>query len=216
MSSVKDQIVSQLKAEIITGRWKTGDKLPSENSLCARFNASRTSVRSALTTLCAEGIIDTHQGKGSFVQNIDRSNPLATLSYAQIDLFEFRRIFEMECSYLAALRATENLLSEMRESVTLMQYSKDQSTAIQQDMRFHYLIAEASGNSLFLYVFKMLQPAFWDMFSKNVSLRGNEGYREHLNILSAIEIRNPERAREYMVDHLNKSMIHKSESLFIE
>jgi len=212
--NIKEAITQQLKDEILSGQWKTGEKLPSESSLCARFNASRTSVRSALSALNAEGLIDTHQGRGSIVQSTDQNAFLASLSFSQIDLFEFRRIFEMECSYLAALRADSEMLSRMRECLTIQQNASDPATIIRQDMHFHYLIAEASGNSLFLNVFKLMQPVFWKMFFENVSLRGNEGCREHLSILAAIEARDSNRAREYMVDHLNKSMIHKSESSF--
>ncbi len=212
--NIKEAITQQLKDEILSGQWKTGEKLPSESSLCARFSASRTSVRSALSALSAEGLIDTHQGKGSIVQSTDQNAFLASLSFSQIDLFEFRRIFEMECSYLAALRADSEMLSRMRECLTIQQNASDPATIIRQDMHFHYLIAEASGNSLFLNVFKLMQPVFWKMFFENVSLRGNEGCREHLSILAAIEARDANRAREYMVDHLNKSMIHKSESSF--
>lgn len=212
--TIQETITQQLRDEILSGQWKVGEKLPSESSLCARFTASRTSIRGALSALSAEGLIETRQGKRSIVQSTDQNSLLSSLSFSQVDLFEFRRIFEMECSYLAALRADEDLLSQMRDCVTIQQNASDPSTVILQDMRFHRLIAVASGNSLFLNVFKMMRPVFWKMFFENVAHRGNEGCREHLSILAAIEARDPNRAREYMVDHLNKSMIHKSESSF--
>lgn len=45
------QIMRVLESRVADGTWAPGDKLPSENELCAHFSASRTSVREALSRL---------------------------------------------------------------------------------------------------------------------------------------------------------------------
>jgi len=49
------------------GRWRPGDRLPSETELCRRFDISRTTVRQALTMLELDGALRREQGRGTFV-----------------------------------------------------------------------------------------------------------------------------------------------------
>ena len=57
----------RLRAEILQGRLRPHDQLPSENELTERYAVSRITVRQALAALHAEGLIVKVQGKGSFV-----------------------------------------------------------------------------------------------------------------------------------------------------
>lgn len=61
------QIKNQIEIEIEEGRYTTGDKLPSEREMCEAYAVSRIPVRKALELLEAEGLIQSFQGKGSFV-----------------------------------------------------------------------------------------------------------------------------------------------------
>lgn len=61
------QIKETVKNRIITGRYKPGDKIPSENELVKKFNVSRLTVRQAITQLVHEGFLISKQGQGSFV-----------------------------------------------------------------------------------------------------------------------------------------------------
>ncbi len=62
-----EQISSYLRGEIEADRLNSGDKLPSEKALCKKFGVSRITVRRALQTLEADGLIFRRQGLGSFV-----------------------------------------------------------------------------------------------------------------------------------------------------
>jgi GntR family transcriptional regulator len=61
------RIQRELRARILDGRHPPMSRLPSESELCARYRASRITVRTALGNLQKEGLIFTLQGKGSFV-----------------------------------------------------------------------------------------------------------------------------------------------------
>ena len=208
-------IACLIKKEIETGKWKEGEKLPSEAELCKIYSASRTSIRDAINTLAVKGDIVTYRGKGSFVNKKDNSTIntefwLKGQNIGRIDLFEFRRVFEVESVSLAAQRADESIIEQLKKSVVCMQYAKTAESAIEQDMIFHFLISEATQNIIMQEIFNMMRPAYHKMFSENVALRGVDGYKEHLLILSAIESRNPDQARTYMADHLNKSMMQNT------
>ena len=61
------QLKEALTDGIRNGRWKPGERLPSEPELCENFNVSRTVVRQALQDLVYEGAIVREKGRGTFV-----------------------------------------------------------------------------------------------------------------------------------------------------
>jgi len=61
------QLAAVLEHEIISGRWRPGDRLPSEIDVCAHFEVSRTTLRQALGRLEQEGLILRQKGRGTFV-----------------------------------------------------------------------------------------------------------------------------------------------------
>jgi GntR family transcriptional regulator len=61
------QLRQTILEAIEDGRWRPGDRLPSETELCRRFDISRTTVRQALTMLELEGALRREQGRGTFV-----------------------------------------------------------------------------------------------------------------------------------------------------
>lgn len=61
------QLIQLLEDDIETGKWSSGDMVPSEHELCAIYGVSRTVVRQALGTLVARGLLQRVKGKGTFV-----------------------------------------------------------------------------------------------------------------------------------------------------
>lgn len=61
------QVRDALRADILDGRLAAGDRLPSESALIDRFGVSRITVRQALAELNAAGLVETVNGKGSYV-----------------------------------------------------------------------------------------------------------------------------------------------------
>lgn len=61
------QIYNAIVASIVSGQYRTGDKLPSQRELSEKFGVSTVTTRKALELLSANGIIATKHGTGSFV-----------------------------------------------------------------------------------------------------------------------------------------------------
>lgn len=61
-------IARRLESDIAERRLAAGDKLPTEQQLCAEFRTNRHTVRRALAHLQARGLVETTQGRGSFVR----------------------------------------------------------------------------------------------------------------------------------------------------
>ena len=114
------QIENQLKDQILAGKWKPGERLPSENELAEIFQVSRVSIRQALQALSAQGLIETRIGDGSFIsqpsigtfmQDVIPDVYLADDSLQAV--LEFRRVFEGPVAELAATRATDEQISQL-------------------------------------------------------------------------------------------------------
>ena len=80
VDSVKDWITDQL----ICGNMSPGDKLPTENELCAHLGASRNSVREAIKQLEAYGVLYIKRAEGTFVSSSFDVKMLSPVLYSLI------------------------------------------------------------------------------------------------------------------------------------
>ena len=68
-SPIYEQIVSQIKGQIIQGQLKAGEALPSIRNLAKELNISAITTKRAYEELEKEGFIETIRGKGSYVSS---------------------------------------------------------------------------------------------------------------------------------------------------
>lgn len=62
------RLAETLKQAISHRRWRPGERLPSEQDLALHFTVAPGTVRQAITQLVDEGLLERHQGKGTFVR----------------------------------------------------------------------------------------------------------------------------------------------------
>ena len=74
-SRIFEEISNQVRAQVVNGQLKPGDKLPAERQLALQFGASRTAVREALRGLEMSGVVELHKGVkgGAFIRAGDPS-----------------------------------------------------------------------------------------------------------------------------------------------
>lgn len=207
---LSDSAYQYLVDGISSGRWKTGDKLPSEAELCRELDASRSTVRSAIERLIGLGLAQSFQGKGTFVSNnVPREHAEALLHIngaSRLDVFEFRKIIESESAALTAIRATAEDVSEIEESISDMTQATSDAETAEADMRFHQLIARCSGNMIIQGIFDVLKPTYSEMFMQNVLHMKKAGVYFHRQIFLAIQSRDMEEARRHMLEHIDDAM----------
>lgn len=111
--NLTSQVFEQLKDQIITGKWKPGYKIPSENELAEIFNVSRMTVREALQALVALDLLEKKRGRGTFVKNsftesfISSLLPLIQFDRSQAAyMHEYRKIVEVGSIELVVERAS--------------------------------------------------------------------------------------------------------------
>ncbi|MDX1358336.1 MAG: GntR family transcriptional regulator [Clostridia bacterium] len=70
------QLMNELEKAIISGKYKPGEMIPSENELAASHKISRPTVRQAFSELVAKGLLKKVKGKGTFVSEFDKKTAL--------------------------------------------------------------------------------------------------------------------------------------------
>ena len=207
-TSAVDTVYNYLFQNIRNGTWKPGDKIPSEADLCGILNVSRVSVRGALGRLSALGLVQSKQGKGTFVSEPPAETQSPAFHIQNMDrlsLFEFRRIIERESAALAALRATSEDVLAMQDSINKMEHGETDQEIAEQDLRFHALIAKATGNEIIQHVSRITEEAYLHMFMENVATMGSMGTVHHRQILLDIQVRDADAARQHMNAHLDET-----------
>lgn len=70
LTNKKQQVEKYLRRELLRGRWPVGEQMPSEDCLLDEIGVSRSTIREALNSLSAEGIVIRKHGTGTFVERI--------------------------------------------------------------------------------------------------------------------------------------------------
>jgi DNA-binding FadR family transcriptional regulator len=211
------ELVDRLASEILTRRIAPGARLPTEQAMMAAFGVSRTVVREAVAALRAEGLVETRQGVGAFV-NRDaqrrpfRIDPGEVRSIAEVlGVMELRTGVEVEAAGLAAERSTASTRQRIGRALDAFDHAIERGeAAVEQDFRFHQSIAEATRNPQFSRFLEYLGRFLIPRQSIRVGLQRPDDLRhyleriqgEHRRIYDAIRGGNPAAAREAMRRHL--------------
>lgn len=218
-TNVGDQVYEQLLSLLIEGKWKQGEKLPSENEMARLFHVSRVTIREAYHKLSVLGLIETRLGEGSFVKKIDESeNMNALIPYLYLDdgsnlqIMEFREIIETEAVGLAAERAEERDLEELEEIYQGMKKSydnKDWKEFASRDLEFHMKICECSKN-IYLYQTNRILERILIVSMENVirKMGGTPALKYHRMILDAITNRDKIEAKRIMKEHIRNNNLY--------
>jgi len=212
--TTSEEVVSRLRDMIHRGDLTPGMRLPPERDLAKQLGVSRPTLRAGIRTLAAVGVLHSRQGAGTFVTETDESpaldaNPLRLMAslhgFTSDEMFEARIAIEMDVAGLAAERATSDQLAAMSEEVAEMFASLDEPEEyLVHDMRFHQLIAAASGNRILTALMNMVATILFETRSKTVhrALDLKESAEYHRSIYRCIRDRNSEAARQMMREHL--------------
>ncbi len=215
--NISDIVFDQLEQQILSGEWKSGEKIPSETALANQLGVSRVSIRDAFQRLKSMGLIESRQGGGTFVCDYSSAETFASLKpileYTRPDLkyfMEFRNIIEPEMAAIAATRVTQSQLRRMRKDVITYNEAASErhyNEAREADVSLHCTIAKATGNPLVIKIYEMMQDIYNTNITQIIDACGNDsGVRFHDKIVEAIATHDSDQARMMMRMHLLDSM----------
>jgi DNA-binding FadR family transcriptional regulator len=217
-SRVSQLIVEQIKLLLKEERLQPGDRLPSERELCVQFGVSRVTVREALRSLEASGLVEIRVGArgGAFVtapssqrvgEGLADLLSLSPLTAAEVT--EARIVFELGIVPLVVERATDEDIESLRalcdehaEAVKQGVYDMEMSAD------FHTRVAACTHNT----AIEMLVQSFHGPLL--MSLReaqsvepqmGHQGSKEHRKFVDAVAARDVETASDIMRTHIRRT-----------
>jgi len=211
-----DDVVFKLREILLSGRVAVGDRLPSERELSRILTVSRTTVREALRTLEANGLVAIRLGGtgGAFFTGPDAGlvgSALSTLllfeSATEQDLNEFRFDFEQVNAELAALRATAAQRLALQELLARAQAAgatMDWVTIETLDLEVHELLPVLTQNSVRVAVSRGIHDALRRSFERVEPQSGSPSAlrQEVITLLELLIAGDAAGARSAMADHL--------------
>lgn len=198
---ISTNLYLQLQRDILTGKLKNGQKL-TEQVICEEYNVSRTPVREALRQLESEGLVENILNRGCFVVGLSLQD--------FEDLFELRKIYEIQAVKWAIERITEEEMDALDETFEFMEFytlRNDIDKMLTINEGFHQIIYEASHN-------RMLQQFCSSYQTYMKYLRKDEEYpddylttvlEEHRQIFQAFIEKDVEAGAEAMERHISNS-----------
>ncbi|MEU5876629.1 FCD domain-containing protein [Spirillospora sp. NPDC047279] len=150
--STVEAVLDQLQAEVSTGTWPVGDRIPGELDLAAQLGVSRPAVREAIRALTHVGVLEVRRGDGTYVRSGADPRPmLRRVEHANLrDVFEVQLAYDVQAARLAARRRTDADLARLRELLAARAAATGAAEFGAADARFHLGVVEATGNQVMI------------------------------------------------------------------
>jgi GntR family transcriptional repressor for pyruvate dehydrogenase complex len=194
---IREQVFDQLLSQITTGKWKPGEKIPSENELTSIMGVSRISVREAIQKLAAMDLVETYRGKGTFVKEFTTNNYLKSLTPMLLmtpgDILfvvEYRRILEVGIIDLYTRNTTERDIVFLSRTLDKMKqyYRTNLKKYTKYDLEFHMKLYEMTGNPFIIKISNLIYDILSAAMKEAVTERGaEEGIDFHSKMLEYIK-----------------------------
>jgi len=215
-------VTRDLEERIATGELAPGCLLPPEAQLARGYGVSSRVVREALGALAARGLVAVLAGKGTVVRGVDAAAlrdfflvAMRSDSHGLWDLFELRKLVEVQVAALAARRATAAGIARCEAAFARLEAAQGSpETYVVADVDFHQSIAEATGNRMLALVLEGLREPL--RVARTLSWQGRlrvgdeiaDQIEMHRRILQAVRRHQPRAAGDAMARHLDLAELH--------
>jgi len=190
-NKISDQIISQIRDQILSGLLKPGDKLASEKELMLQFGVSKATMREALRVLEVMGLLEIKKGVGggAFVAEVDMKSTVHSLiNYMHFhpvsikEITMLRYLIEPGVAQIAALEATQDDISRLSKLVdeTPINYRIQEYS---REITFHRYLARITKNTTLI-----LLVDFVDNLLTHIKARLPLGPDFHQKVKEAHEI----------------------------
>lgn len=172
--SVVDNVLRQLRHAISVGRFRRGDRLPSEFELMEELKVSRNSLREAMKILETIGIVEIRRGDGTYICKEIKPSLIDSVAYSVLleessaeELIEFRQTLDEDMLRLAVRKGTEEdiqILQELTDRMREYLSRGEIGAASSADVQFHRYLAKCTRNP---FLERMLL-GIYDLFERSI------------------------------------------------
>jgi DNA-binding GntR family transcriptional regulator len=179
-SSLHDQVISELRQAILSGKLKPGERLV-EGRLADELGVSRNPVREAIRALASEGLIEVTARRGATVATMTEQEARETI--------EVRALLEGHNARLAARRQDKQIIKRIEAVLnkgTAAVAAKRFEQLFDLNQQFHRELAAAGQNTVLGDLLQKLRERTAMLFSPTNPARQARNWEEHAAILRAI------------------------------
>lgn len=207
-------VVDQLRTLLREGTLQAGSRLPSERDLSSQLGVSRLTVREALRTLEAHGIIEIRRGAtgGAYVsvptatnlgQTIDDLLTLQIVS--QSEVAETRNIVEVGLVPLVCERASTSDIERLSVLCHEARSARESGNYdIEMSLKFHGEVTACTHNPVLVLLLQSLRTPFTHLLSE-AQHSGTSGVDDHEEFVAAVARRDAVLAGQIMKNHLERT-----------
>lgn len=171
-----NELMNIIKDNISSGKWKRGEKIPSEIELAKYYSVGRNTIRSIIQKYVTMGVLMIKPGDGTYVSNqniydiiLNAFIPMLDLNYDEyVDLYELRREVETEAVAYASVNRNEIDLADLFESLVQMRAQiNNRALFISASYNFHIILAKATKNKLYKEMIIKLRDIIMNIETEN-------------------------------------------------
>ncbi len=192
-SALADQVIAQLRAQITSGEWPVGARIPTEPELVEELGVARNTVREAVRALAHNGLLDIRQGSGTYVVATSELAGVMNRRFADADprhVAELRSALEAEAARLAAQRRTEGDLRQLDALLERREAAWESGAAdafVEADATLHMAVVAASHNEVLAGIYADLGGVLRDFLRADVGeVLRPEAHMDHARLVAAI------------------------------
>ncbi|MEV6109422.1 FadR/GntR family transcriptional regulator [Streptomyces sp. NPDC051940] len=192
-ASLTDQVIASLRAQITSGEWPVGSRIPTEPELVEQLGVARNTIREAVRALANNGLLDIRQGSGTYVAATSELAGVMRRRFAEApmrDFAELRSALEAQAARLAAERRSEQELKRLDALLRQREdawASGDAEAFVAADATFHLSVVTASHNEVLTGLYSDLDGVMRDYLRTNIGRELKpENYLDHARLLEAI------------------------------
>jgi len=192
---LRQQVYETLEELIIFGALTPGQHLV-ESDLAKRLGVSRIPVREALQLLHSNGWVELRQRQGAFVHR-------PTLQEVD-DVFSVRTLLEVEAARIAAKNATKESVRQLRRTTKAgakALAADDEEAVVRLNSEFHAQVTALAGNRVLAEMIGRLDKRIRWYFASVARSRGEASWKEHQELIDALESGDARRAANVMRMH---------------
>lgn len=199
--SLVESTIDLIRAQVESGAWKVGAKIPNEQDLADMLDVGRNTVREAIRVLSHAEVLEVRQGDGTYVRtNVDAAETMRRIGRSSLrEHYELRAMLEAEAARLAATHRSEADVAFLRELLSRRGERRDhvaREDFVDADIEFHGAIARMSGNAALAELYRYFAGSVRVYMSEALDEGDlpNPGLDVHAIIIDAIERRDGDAA----------------------
>ncbi len=206
------KLVREIIAQIASGAYSDGARLPAERKLCRQYNLSRGTIRQAFCDLEKLGIIRIKAGSGAYVQKVSQKKlptnflPQDFANVTFSDIIFARKAIETAAITLACKNIDARQMQQLEDLIHKMELSKENLLDFfKYDMDFHQVIIQASNNMPLITAFVSIAEyhKYSQVFSSVHEDEVDFAVSYHKKMLSALKERDIKNAAKAINKHLD-------------